>query len=243
MTIGAKQTRRGGKPAGTALSRDAILATALDLVRRDGFDALTLRALAAALGVGAMSLYTYFRGRDELVAALLGELIETIPSPPGAADQPDWRDDLRSLAHAHRDLLRRYPSAIPYFLSTPIAGQKAARFGEDALSALHRGGYSGEAAVGVFFALMALNYGFVSFETQRRRPHLTEDEREEAARGRQALLASLSTRHFPLTVAAAAHLARFTADDDQYDFALNLLLGQPEATPPAALPAAGLPDQ
>jgi AcrR family transcriptional regulator len=211
-----------GRSARASLSRAAILAAALDLVEREGFEALTMRGLASALGSGAMALYRHFHNRDELVAALLDEMLGTIPL--GVDHGDDWTAQLRQLARAHHAMLLRVPSAIPSFLATPMAGPHAARFGEVVLGVLHRAGFTDEAAVGCFFTLMALNYGYASFEARRQHPGTPEDPPEERIRRTQVALALLPEREFPLTVALAGPLARFATTDAQYEFALDVVV-------------------
>jgi TetR/AcrR family tetracycline transcriptional repressor len=222
MNADQESTPARGRSARATLSRPAILAAALDLVEREGFEALTMRGLASVLGSGAMALYRHFQNRDELVAALLDELLGTIPLAVDPSD--DWPAQLRQLARAHHALLLRVPSAIPSFLATPMAGPHAARFGEVVLGVLHRAGFSDEAAVGCFFTLTALNYGYASFEARRQHPGTPEDPPEERIRRTQVALALLPEREFPLTVALAAPLARFATTAAQYAFALDVVV-------------------
>lgn len=51
--------------------RDLIVEVALDLLDRKGTDAITMRQVAQKLGLGAMTLYTYVRGQDELCRAII----------------------------------------------------------------------------------------------------------------------------------------------------------------------------
>ncbi len=50
--------------------RDQILRTAADLFRERGYRASTLDDMAARLGMSKASLYTYFRAKDEMLAAI-----------------------------------------------------------------------------------------------------------------------------------------------------------------------------
>ncbi len=223
MTTSDQSSASPGRPeVRPPLTRDTILTAARDLVSREGFDALTMRRVASELGKGAMTLYTYFRGRDELVAALLDELFGTIAVTPNDAE--DWQHQLRRLARAHREMLHRFPSAIPYFLATLRSGPHAARFGESMLSVLRRAELSDEAAVGSFFTVLALNYGFAGFEAVRRRPGTPGEQWEEGVRRTQMSLALLPEQEFPLTVAMARPLARFATTDEQYEFALDVVV-------------------
>ena len=61
----APRSRRA-RPAKTALSRETIVDTALDIVRSEGIDALTMRRLAQALDTGPASLYVYVANQAEL---------------------------------------------------------------------------------------------------------------------------------------------------------------------------------
>jgi TetR/AcrR family transcriptional regulator, tetracycline repressor protein len=203
----------GGRMSRGTLSRAAIIAAALELVGREGFDALTMRGVAGALGMGAMSLYRHFQGRDDLVAAVLDEVLSTIPLDLNEED--GWQAQFAGLARAHRAMLHRMPSAIPYFLATPSTGPHAARFGETVLGVLKRAGFGDDAAVSGFFTLLALNYGFAGFEARRFRPG-TPEEQEERTRRTQLTLGLLPEREYPLTVALAGPLARLATNDALY---------------------------
>jgi AcrR family transcriptional regulator len=62
------RARRGPRPR---VSLDAVLDAAIDIADADGLAALSMRGLAERLGLGAMSLYTYVPGRDELVVLMV----------------------------------------------------------------------------------------------------------------------------------------------------------------------------
>lgn len=214
--------RSAGRSSHPPLTPAAIVAAARELVSRDGFDAFTMRSVAHELAVGAMTLYTYFRGRDELVAALLDELLGTVALEfDGAAA---WQEQLRGLARAHRALLLRVPSAIPYFLAIPMTGPHAARFGEVVLAVLRQAGVADEAAVNSLFTLLALNYGFASFEARRRLPDAATEHGNERTRRVQVALALLPVQEFPLTVALAMPLAQCASTDAHYEFALDVMV-------------------
>ncbi|MZD07119.1 TetR family transcriptional regulator, partial [Streptomyces sp. SID5785] len=72
----ARRASDGGKYG--RLNRERVLASALEIVDRDGLQALSMRGLGAELGVEAMALYRYADGKDALldglVEAFVGEL-------------------------------------------------------------------------------------------------------------------------------------------------------------------------
>jgi AcrR family transcriptional regulator len=109
-------------PAQARTSTDAIVAAARAILERDGLGALTMQAVAEAVGVRAPSLYKRVAGRDALVgmvadrAALeLGDELEA------AVTGADAAEDLRRLGAAFRDFARRHPASYP-LLFDPRAG-------------------------------------------------------------------------------------------------------------------------
>ncbi|HEY5985389.1 MAG TPA: TetR family transcriptional regulator [Streptosporangiaceae bacterium] len=104
------------KQARPALSRQQVLRAALDYVDEHGLEALSMHKLGAALGVKAMSLYKHVADKDDLLDGIVGLLWEEIPAQPPAGD---WRDGIRWLAAALRDLVHRHPHAAPLLTSRP----------------------------------------------------------------------------------------------------------------------------
>lgn len=217
--------RENKRSARATLSRGAIVESALALALDEGLEAVTMRAIAGVLNVGAMSLYRHFQGREELIDALLDELLGTI-SPAGDVGplHTTWQEQIRAIALAHRALLHRVPSAIPYFLAKRTTGPHAARFGETILRVLKDAGFADDVAVNGFFMVLALNYGFVGFERRRLDQDASPHDDDEHARRAQLNLALLPLRDYPLTVALAGPLAHFATTDREYEFALDVML-------------------
>ena len=77
------------------LSRERIVAAAIELVEAEGLSALSMARLAERLGCGTMSLYRHVANKDELVTFMLS----TAPDPPPTpADPSDWRGALTDWA-------------------------------------------------------------------------------------------------------------------------------------------------
>src|SRR3954470_17648967 len=109
----AQPTRRGRRPRHAPAE---IVAAAVALADADGLDAVSMRAVAARLGAGAMSLYTYVPDKDALVAAMLetvsGEERLSRDPPPPSAPSGDCRPALSLLARQQRALLHRHPWVV-----------------------------------------------------------------------------------------------------------------------------------
>ncbi|HEX6021440.1 MAG TPA: TetR/AcrR family transcriptional regulator [Solirubrobacter sp.] len=197
--------RRRRKPRGS-LSPDVILEAA-EAVAEQGFDGLSMRAVAARLDAVPMALYNHFATKEQLVAALLDRVLGRFepPTPTG-----DWVEDLRRFARAHRDLLARHAWAVAPIFTNPNPGLSSVRIGELAMAILKRGGLTDAQAVAAFSGLIAINYGWASFTVER-------DLDVEAA------LSALPADAFPLTVATAAEWGAYGADE-HYEFVLDRFL-------------------
>ncbi|MFI6520976.1 TetR/AcrR family transcriptional regulator [Spirillospora sp. NPDC050679] len=97
---------RTGRPPVT--SRAQILAAARRLIDRDGWEKLTIRRLAAELGVGATTLYHHIRNKEDLLILLLNQHAGQAERPP-LPDGP--RDRIVAAAAALHDTLATWPWA------------------------------------------------------------------------------------------------------------------------------------
>ncbi len=100
------------------LSRERIVAAAIELADADGLGALSMARLAERLECGTMSLYRHVANKDELVTFMLS----AGPGPPPAPkDRADWRGALTDWAAGLWDVYHRHP----WVLQTASAGPPA----------------------------------------------------------------------------------------------------------------------
>jgi AcrR family transcriptional regulator len=103
------------------LSRERVLVAAVALADAEGIQALTMRRLAADLGVEAMSLYYHLPGKeallDGLVDYVLGEIDAAVSRLGTTGTDGDWRTRLRQRFLAAREVMLRHPWA-PGLIST-----------------------------------------------------------------------------------------------------------------------------
>ena len=116
-----------------------MILDAAEAVAEQGFDAFSMRAVAARLGAVPMALYNHFATKEQLVAALLDRVLGRFEPPPPT---DDWLEDLRAFARAHRQLLARHAWAVAPIFTNPSPGLSAVRIGELAMAILKRGGLS-----------------------------------------------------------------------------------------------------
>jgi TetR/AcrR family tetracycline transcriptional repressor len=216
MSSAARPRHRGaGQRAG--LSREQVLAAARRIADAEGVDRLTMRRLAAELGVMPNALYTYVPDKEALLDALLDDLLADV-DPGDPAAEEDWRDGLVRVMDASRRLLLAHPQLAPVFLARPALGPNAARLGEITLALLRRGGVEGERAVEALRVLLVYSLGFAAFQA----PRLQTDS---PARTEQveAAYAGLPEDRFPRLRRLAGPLAAPT-DDRQFHTGLRWLL-------------------
>ncbi|WP_198550504.1 TetR/AcrR family transcriptional regulator [Streptomyces silvensis] len=122
---------RGSRGPARGLTRERIVEAAIDVVERDGPAAMSLRRVAAQLGVGVASLYTYVPGRAELEALMLDAVAvgPTLPHEwPG-----DWRAKLTALAHDDWRQIRRHPWVLELGAAEQVPGPNMLRWLDSAL--------------------------------------------------------------------------------------------------------------
>jgi TetR/AcrR family transcriptional regulator, tetracycline repressor protein len=202
------RSRGAGQRAG--LSRELVLAAARRIADEEGVDRLTMRRLAAELGVMPNSLYSYVPHKDALLDALVDDLLADID--PGDPAEGDWRDGLIRVMDSSRRLLLAHPQLVPVFLARPGLGPNAARLGEITFRLLHRAGLEGERAVEAFRVLLIYSLGFAAFQA----PRLDVDSQ---ARRQQAetTFANLPEDQFPQMRELATPLAAPTTDRHYYN--------------------------
>jgi AcrR family transcriptional regulator len=126
--------RRGPRPA---LTVPEVVRAAIAIADRDGLEALTMRRLARALGVGPMALYTYVPGKAELLDLMLDAVYLEMPR---ATPTGDWRRRLTAVAHDNRALFEAHPWAATLSSSRPPLGPGLMAKYEHELSALQDSG-------------------------------------------------------------------------------------------------------
>jgi AcrR family transcriptional regulator len=121
------------------LTRDRILQAAVEMADRDGFDAVTLRRLAAELNVHVTSLYNHVETRDAVTDGIAEVLIEEAKLPTAPVNWESW---VRTFVAALRIVASTHPGAFTALQRRPIQGPRAAKSFEVALAAFVQGGWS-----------------------------------------------------------------------------------------------------
>ena len=121
-------------PRSKGLTRDVVVAAALEIVDRDGLDALTMRALGRELGVDPMAVYHHLPNKAAILDGVVEAVLREVPldAPPGRP----WTERLAVVARGYRDALRAHPNALPVVATRPDVTPTALRILDTALGIL-----------------------------------------------------------------------------------------------------------
>lgn len=109
--------------------QEAIKETAWRQIAEFGAPALSLRAIARALGITAPAIYNYYPRRDDLVTALIIDAYTSFGDSQLAARDSVAADDLvgrmRATGMAYRNWAHAHPQRYQLIFGTPIPGYEA----------------------------------------------------------------------------------------------------------------------
>jgi AcrR family transcriptional regulator len=144
------------RPPVKLLSPDLIVKTALRIIDADGVAGLSMRKLAAQLGVSGPSLYHHFASKDEILDAI----VDTINSQIRLEDpEAGWEAALTSYAYQLRAVLVEHPHVVEFLALRPVTKHGGLRIYEHMIGVLSSCGW--EIAFGreVVLAVENLVYG------------------------------------------------------------------------------------
>jgi AcrR family transcriptional regulator len=112
-------------PRSGGLTAPAIVEAAIAVADADGLDAVSIRRVAALLGVRPMSLYTHIASKDELLDLMANELVGLMLIEEPASN--DWREALGEIARRSHATFVAHPWVLAAFARRPRPGPNAAR--------------------------------------------------------------------------------------------------------------------
>ncbi len=199
------------------LSRERVVEAAIELMDREGLEALTMRRLGRELGVEAMSLYNHVRDKEDLLDAIAEAVLAGYRWEP-ASD--DWVAQGRAAAHEWRRILKEHPNLITVLVERkhPLTSPDALRPTEIALDILRRAGLPERDTARAFQAIGGYVFGFVMMELGNIAPR---PDRAGTGWTPEAL------RALPPDLPCLAQMLPWLAECDMdatFDFGLDLLL-------------------
>lgn len=169
-----------GRTGDGKITRELVLATALEIIDRDGVDTLSMRRLGAALDRDPMILYRHAPGKAALLDGVVEIVLAELRVDPA---DPDWTAQLRVIARDYRALALAHPNVVPLLVTRPLATPLALRpHGtlrplEGLLALLTSAGFSGPDALHIYRVFFGFLNGHVLNELQElvENPDETDD--------------------------------------------------------------------
>ncbi|MBN9153292.1 MAG: TetR/AcrR family transcriptional regulator C-terminal domain-containing protein [Microbacterium sp.] len=221
MAIDARQ-RRGARKAPLTVQR--ITDAALDVVASQGYDALSMRSVAAVLDTGPASLYAHVVNKGDLDELIIGRLCAGIALP--LPDAAHWREQIIDVCTQLRDQYLAYPGVSRAALAMEVTDLDILRVNEAMLAILVEGGVDPQSAAWAIDALF-LYVGAYALEASIVAPAEpdAEDWRVSPA-DRDALIRrfrALPTDRFPHITRYAEQLTSGVRHE-RFDFTLRLMI-------------------
>jgi AcrR family transcriptional regulator len=207
----------GGRPS--VVTRDRIARSALEIVDRDGLDALSMRGLADELGIGKMTLYGHVRDKGELLAAVVDAAVEDAELPP--RPRGPWQEQIRALFEAAHANLTAHPALVQIRFSQPVLRPEALRFGEEGMAILEDAGFEPAEAARAFRLLFTFTFGFAGLSP--------EADGDRARRLTATAVAGLPEDEYPRLSSAGDEFARAVAGREQFIYGLGRIVDGLEA--------------
>jgi AcrR family transcriptional regulator len=160
------------------LSRERVLHAAIRLADEEGIESLSMRKLAQALGVQAMSLYNHVANKDDLLDGIVDKVVSEIEVPDLGVD---WQTAMQRRATSAHAVLLRHPWATMPLVSRVNVGPAMLRYVDATLGCLVQAGFSFEMADRVWNAIDSHIYGFTLQELNF--PFESEEYSEAAKNG------------------------------------------------------------
>jgi AcrR family transcriptional regulator len=202
------------------LTRERVVAQALTVIAQDGVAALTMRTLAARLGVVPGTLYRHVRNKEQLHDLVLDGVLAEVdtnldPSLP-------WTQQLTVLAHRLRAVLEAHPGIAGLLQLRDPLGPHSLAVAEAYLARLQAAGFADHQAGLAFFLIVDYTTGFAAGSP----PISTNEQRVRDQAIRRQLhdfFRSLPADRFPALVALGEHVW-VDNRDERFTVGLEILI-------------------
>ncbi len=217
--------RRARTLAAERLSADRIVEAAIEQMRERGYDAVTMRSIAKALGTGPASLYAHVANRAELDRLVVDRVASQwqLPDP----DPRRWQDQLRRALHDLLGLYRAHPGVARCSMGT-IPTTTGTLIPTERMLALLRAGGVADQHAAWFVDVVVLYVAAVAIEEdiwRARAADSVEEHTEEYVVGQvRTVFQALPSEHFPLLRSMAVPLTTGSAEE-RFAFGVDLLVG------------------
>jgi AcrR family transcriptional regulator len=211
----ARRTDTPAEPR-TPLSKERVLRAAVAVADEGGIESLSMRKLAAELGVKAMSLYNHVANKDEVLDGILEAVANEIVLASG---EPEWKAAIRNSAVSAHETLLRHPWAGSLWMQQK-PGPAQLRYFDSLLGTLRDAGFSEDLTYHAYHILQSHIIGF-TLQVLNYRAIATQDLADLAA----SFLREFSTEEYPhFTEHVRQHMEPRHDEENAFELGLNLIL-------------------
>jgi AcrR family transcriptional regulator len=197
-------------PRPKSLTSEEIATAALAVIDRGGLEALSIRAVAAELGMGTMSLYRYFSDREQLEGFVVDLVFASVTTELPA--RMKWTKRVVVLLQGLREAVAAHPAVVPLLLTHRFTAESSMPWAEELMRALKQAGFDGKHRFLAFRLLTSYVIGVVQSEHLGLLP-----------RGEQPIEAERHQQEYPL-LAQNAPYARKALADEEFRWGLDVIL-------------------
>ena len=178
-----------------------------------------MRRLADELGVGTMTIYSYFRSKEELLDAVVDAAATQVDFDGG---EGPWKARLRWLMLTLHQGLKEHPAAVELRLRRPLLSPGALQFTETGLCILRDAGFSKREAARAYRILFIYTFGYSAFGPSEQ----SEADRELNRRA----MSALPVDRYPVLADLVDEASDAMADQTLFELGLDRLLDGFEAS-------------
>ncbi|HUF83195.1 MAG TPA: TetR/AcrR family transcriptional regulator C-terminal domain-containing protein [Acidimicrobiia bacterium] len=210
------------------LTRESVLDAALERIDTNGLPSLSMRELAADLGVSAMSLYRHVRDKDELLDLVADRVIETFT--PRRVKGP-WTKQAVEMCRGIRAGVIAHPELANRVIGRPVTSSETGlRVNGAFVSLLLEAGVPRASVARVYWVLSTYTMGFALFEVERARA-IGDRPRRSAAERRSSVEAMIQVLDADVAdPGALAEVLSTDFDDEQFRTGLEAVVHGLDAT-------------
>jgi hypothetical protein len=217
--VGSLAPAERRKPGRPPIPVGRIVDAALQIIDEGGMDALSMRSLAKHLNSSTATLYRHFPTREALARRVIDRVLGEVDVDPDNYRSLEWRPACEKIAAGTFEAFRRHRQAALLLADHSPVGPNAAAVRERTLAVLMDGGLSAEVAARSGAMIGHLILGFaIQLGGER---DVTKADREAFRKA----IHDMDLTQFPATAAVKQARWRPTSIDEEFAFALEMVLG------------------
>jgi AcrR family transcriptional regulator len=221
MGMGTRPGRRVGRPR--AVTEQAILDAALQQLDQGGAGAVSVRGIAAQIGLAPNAVYTYFPNKTALLHALADRFLGEVNHDRFTDRAVPWRHRVTAMALELRSHLVAHPGAVHLLLSGPLNGPNSLALNETLSEVLADAGAASDHAARATYVLIVYLLGAIALEVaDLNDPGVAPTEPDRIAT-RRATLQALPPGTYPRTTDTADTVSKYLSTD-QFRWGLDRIL-------------------